>query len=153
MLAIRMVIRSPRDFGAALLILAVGMAGLVFSSDLSVGTAARMGPGYFPRIVSWCIIALGVFVAAKSLVIRGAAIDRMQLRPMAIILVSSLIFGYAIEEVGLVLASLAAMLVAPYAKRGADFREALMLSIGLTAFAAVVFVWALGQPLPLWGGR
>jgi hypothetical protein len=146
-------IRSPRDFGAALLILAVGGAGLVFSSELPLGTASRMGPGYFPRIICWCIIALGAFVGAKSLVFRGAPIERMQLRPIALILVSSLIFGYAIEELGLVIASLAAMLVAPYAKRGANFREALVLSIGLTVFAVIVFAWALGQPLPLWGGR
>lgn len=148
-----LVIRSPRDFGAALLIVAIGAAGLYFGSDLSIGSASRMGPGYFPRIVCWCIIALGSVVGLRSIAIRGPAIERMQLRPIAVILLAALVFGYAIEELGLIMASLAAMLLAPYAKRNTKFRDALLLSIGLTAFAAIVFVGALGQPLPLWGGR
>jgi hypothetical protein len=146
-------IKSPQDFGAALLILAIGFAGAYFSSDLRMGSAARMGPGYFPQVLSWCIVALGLLLGAKSLAIHGPAIERFQLRPIAVLVVSSLVFGYAIEEVGLALASAVAMLIAPYARRGAKWREALVLSMSLTAFAIVVFVWALGQPLPLWGGR
>jgi hypothetical protein len=146
-------IKSPRDFGAALVILAIGLAGVYFASDLRMGSASRMGPGYFPQILSWCIVALGIFIGAKSLVMQGPPVERMQLRPIGVLVVSSLVFGYAIEEVGLAIAAVAAMLIAPYARRGASLREALLLSIGLTAFAIVVFVWALGQPLPLWRGR
>ena len=146
-------IKSPRDFGAAIVILAIGFAGAYFSNDLRMGSAARMGPGYFPQILSWCIVALGVFIGAKSFAIEGPPIERMQLRPIGVLVVSSLVFGYAIEEVGLALAAVVAMLIAPYARRGASLREALFLSIGLTAFAIIVFVWALGQPLPVWRGR
>lgn len=146
-------IRSPRDFGAGIVILAIGVAGIYFSSDLDTGSAARMGPGYFPQIVSWCIVALGVFIGAKSLARAGLPIEQVQVRPIAVLVISSLVFGYAIEEVGLVVASLAAMLIAPYARPGASFREAVFLSVGLTVFAVIVFAWALGQPLPVWGGR
>lgn len=146
-------IKSPQDLGAAILILAIGLAGLYFSNDLRMGTASRMGPGYFPQLLSWCIVALGVLIGAKSFTIEGPPIERFQWRPITLLVISSLIFGYAIEEIGLAAASVVALLIAPYARRGASFREALILSVVLTAFAIIVFVWALGQPLPLWGGN
>jgi hypothetical protein len=146
-------IRSPRDFGAGILFVAIGLAGAYYGSDLRLGSAARMGPGYFPQIISWCIVALGVFIGVRSLGMRGPPLERMQLRPLGVLVASSLVFGYAIEQVGLVIASMAALLIASYARRGANWREALALAVGLTVFAAIVFVWALGQPLPLWVGR
>jgi hypothetical protein len=146
-------IKSPQDLGAAIVFVAIGVAGLYFSSDLHMGSASRMGPGYFPQILSWCIIALGILIGARSFTVTGPPIERFHVRPITVIIIASLIFGYAIEEVGLALASVVALVIAPYARRGASFREALVLSIGLTAFAVIVFVWALGQPLPLWRGR
>ena len=146
-------IKSPRDLGAGVVILAIGLAGAYFARDLQVGTASKMGPGYFPQIISWCIVALGAFIGIRSLGTYGPPLERIYVRPLAVLVVSSLIFGYAIEQVGLVVASVVAMLIAPYARPGASFREAVLLSIGLTVFAVVVFVWALGQPLPVWGGR
>ena len=146
-------IKSPQDLGAGAVILAIGFAGIYFSGDLRMGSASRMGPGYFPQILSWCIVALGVLIGARSLVFDGPKLEPLELRPIGVLVISSLVFGYAIEEVGLALASTAALLIAPYARRGASFREAVFLSIGLTAFAIIVFVWALGQPLPVWGGR
>ncbi len=146
-------IKSQRDLGAGIVIVIIGLAGAYFAGDLRVGTASKMGPGYFPQIISWCIVALGAFIGVRSLGTNGPPVERIYFRPMAVLVVSSLIFGYAIEQVGLVVASVAAMLIAPYARPGVSFREALLLSIGLTIFAVVVFVWALGQPLPVWGGR
>ena len=50
-------VKSPQDFGASIIFILIGVAGLYFGSELSFGSAARMGPGYFPMIVSglpWC---------------------------------------------------------------------------------------------------
>ncbi len=146
-------VKSPRDLGAGIVILVIGLAGAYFAKDLTFGSASKMGPGYFPTIVSWCIVALGAFIGVRSLGTNGPPVERFYIRPLAVIVVASLVFGYAIEQVGLVVSSLAAMIIAPYARPGASWRESLLLAIGLTIFAVVVFVWALGQPLPVWGGR
>ena len=52
-------VKSPQDFGAAVVFLAIGVAGLYFGSDLAFGTSARMGPGYFPVLLSGLIIVIG----------------------------------------------------------------------------------------------
>lgn len=146
-------IKSPQDLGAAAILLAIGIVGVWGANDLNFGTAARMGTGYFPVILSWCIIGFGLILAARSVTIQGPSLERLQIRPIGVLVVASLIFGYAIEQFGLAIASAAAIFVATYAKRGAKLKEAVILAIALTAFAIVVFVWALGQPLPVWQGR
>ena len=52
-------IRHPKDFFAGLLFIAFGIAAIAIGSNYPLGTAARMGPGYFPRILGILLIALG----------------------------------------------------------------------------------------------
>ena len=53
----------------------IGAAGLVFGQDLAFGSAARMGPGYFPTMLSCLIIAIGLVLALKSLATDGPPIE------------------------------------------------------------------------------
>ncbi len=55
-------VKSPQDLGAGLVFLMIGGAGLYFGSDLTFGSSARMGPGYFPTLLSILIIAIGLAV-------------------------------------------------------------------------------------------
>jgi len=146
-------IRSPQDFGAAVVFIAIGAAGFYFGWDLRTGSAARMGPGYFPMILSGLIVLLGLVIGGRALIFDGPRIERFQIRPLGLLVVAALIFGYLIEEIGLAIAGALMILVATYAGREARLKEAIILAIVLTAFSIVVFVWALGQSLPVWHGR
>jgi putative tricarboxylic transport membrane protein len=59
-------IRNPRDFWAGALFVAFGMAAVILGSRYNLGTAARMGPGYFPRILGILLIALGAIISARG---------------------------------------------------------------------------------------
>lgn len=144
-------IRSPQDLGAALVFVAIGTAGVYFGSDLRFGTAGRMGPGYFPYYLSWCIVAIGVIVGARALVLDGPGIERFRLRPIGMIVIAALLFGYSIEHVGLVAGTIGLVVAAAYARPSVNLKETLLLAVGMTLFVIVVFVWGLHQPLPLWG--
>jgi len=146
-------IKSPQDLGAAFVFILIGAAGFYFGWDLRTGSASRMGPGYFPMLLSGCIILIGLVVGARALIIEGPAVERFQLRPLSLLVIAALIFGYLIEEIGLAISGVLMILVATYAGREARLKEAVILSIVLTAFSIIVFVWALGQPLPVWSGR
>ena len=43
-----------------------GRAFLLFGRELEVGTSFRMGPGYFPTILSWLMVALGAVMAGLA---------------------------------------------------------------------------------------
>ena len=43
--------------------MAIGMGFFCFGRELEMGTSFRMGPGYFPTMLSWLMIALGAVMA------------------------------------------------------------------------------------------
>jgi Tripartite tricarboxylate transporter TctB family len=146
-------IKSPQDVGAAVVFMAIGLAGVYFGSDLSFGTAARMGPGYFPIILSWTIFAIGAVVGFKGLTIEGPRIEPVQLRPILIIIAAILAFGYVIEKLGLAITAALLTVLAGYARRDVNLWETLLLAAGLALFCVGLFVYALSQPFPAWWGR
>src|SRR5882762_3606376 len=146
-------VRSPQDLGAGLVFVAIGAAGIAFGQDLAFGSAARMGPGYFPLVLSTLIVAIGVVLAARGLLVDGPPIERIQLRPLFAILAAILLFGVLIERVGLALTAALLTVGAAYARRDVNLKETLLLAAGLSLFAVGVFVYALSQPLPAWWGR
>jgi Tripartite tricarboxylate transporter TctB family len=146
-------VRSPQDLGAAVVFIVIGTAGLYFGQNLAFGSAARMGPGYFPTLLSALIIAVGLVLGAKSLVIDGPPIEAIHFRPLFGILVAILAFGALIDWIGLALTTALLTIGAAYARREVNLKETLLLAVGSGLFAVGVFVYALSQPLPAWWGR
>ncbi len=144
-------IKSPQDFGAALLFIAFGACGIYFGLDLDRGTASDMGPAFFPYYLSICVIVIGLIVGGRALVFDGPAIERVQIRPLAMVVIATLVFGYVIEYIGIVAGTMGMVVIAAYARRAVDLKETLILGAVITLFVIAVFVWALHQPLPLWG--
>ena len=146
-------VRSPQDLGAAVVFVVIGGAGLYFGQDLAFGSAARMGPGYFPTLLSGLIIAVGLVLGAKSLAVDGPPIEAIHLRPLLAILAAILVFGALIDRIGLALTTVLLTIGAGYARREVNLKETLLLAGGSALFAVGVFVYALSQPLPAWWGR
>jgi hypothetical protein len=146
-------VKSPQDFGAAILFLVIGIAGIYFGRDLTFGSAARMGPGFFPTILSGIIVAIGAIVGIKSLAIAGPPVESIRLRPLLFILLAILAFGYLIEQIGLAVTTAGLAIFAAYARQDVNLKETIVLALFLTVFAIGVFAYALGQPLPIWWGR
>jgi hypothetical protein len=146
-------IKSPRDFASAVTFLLIGFAGLWFSQDYSLGTAARMGPGYFPTLVSGLLMLLGLIVGIGSLRVEGPAIAAMNWRSIGLIVAAIIVFGLLIERAGVVVAIIVSATIAAFATREVRTLEAVGLAVFLAALCVVLFIYALGQPLPLFGGR
>jgi hypothetical protein len=146
-------VRSPQDLGAGLVFVAIGATGLYFGQDLTFGSAARMGPGYFPILLSYLIIGVGVVLAVKSLATDGPPIEPIHIRPLFAILAAILGFGILIDRIGLALTTALLTIGAAFARRQVNWKESLLLAVGLALFAVGVFVYGLSQPLPAWWGR
>jgi hypothetical protein len=146
-------VKSPQDFGAGAVFIAIGLAGIVLGSDLPMGTAGRMGAGYFPTLLSSLIILIGLITGARGLSIEGPPIDRFHLRPLFFILGVIAISGYLLNWTGLLITTVIVTLLAALARPNANLGEAVLLGFGIGLFAIGVFVYALNQPLPAWWGR
>ena len=57
---------KPRDVVGGLVVVGIGSLFLLFGRELEVGSSFRMGPGYFPAILSWLMVALGAVMAGLA---------------------------------------------------------------------------------------
>jgi hypothetical protein len=146
-------IKSPQDIGAAVIFLSVGLAGLYFGSDLAFGTAGRMGPGYFPIILSTAILGIGVIVGLKGLTVEGPPVEAMYLRPILVVVAAILAFGFLVDRIGLALTAALLTVLAGFARRKVNLLETALLATGLALFSVGLFVYGLSQPFPAWWGR
>jgi hypothetical protein len=146
-------IRNPRDFVAGAIFIAIGIATIALGSRYTLGTAARMGPGYFPRILGILLIVLGGILALRALRVRGAPLPPFHWRPLVIVLGSVVLFGAIVQKVGVALATVILIVTASAASREFRPRESLVVGVALAALAVGVFVVGLQLQLPIWPGQ
>ena len=144
------IIRHPKDFFAGVIFIAFGIAAIVIGSNYALGTAARMGPGYFPRILGILLILLGGALALRSLRLQGAPIPAWKWRPTLIVLGSVVLFGLIVTRLGLVLSTIVLIVLASVASHEFRPKEAVISAILLAALAVGVFVIGLKLQLPIW---
>jgi Tripartite tricarboxylate transporter TctB family len=144
-------IANPRDFWAGLLFGGFGLfVALYAAAHYQLGTAVRMGPGYFPTWVGGMVAILGLALALGALRTEGPRLPRVHWRPLVFILGGSIAYGYLLKPLGLLLST--ALVVIVTAAGGHEFRwrETIALAVALAVFSLAVFVYALGLPFPLW---
>ena len=146
-------VKNPRDLGAAITFIVIGSAGMWFGREYDFGEAARMGPGYFPIMVSGLLVLIGIVVGAQAFAIEGVPIERFRWRSVLLILAAVLCFGALIEVGGLATTIVATVAIAAFATHEAAWKGTLGLAVFLAAFCVIVFVYALGQPIPIFGAR
>lgn len=145
-------IRNPKDFWTGLVYACVGIVAFLIAKNYAFGSAGRMGPGYFPTVVSLLLVAVGFVTFARAFRVSGERIGGLAWKPMVLILGSILSFGLLIERAGLVIAAVVLLLMSAAASREFRFEWTAALGLmALVAFCAVVFVTGLGVPMPLLG--
>jgi hypothetical protein len=143
-------IRHPKDFIAGLIFAALGIAAIVLGSAYPLGTAARMGPGYFPRILGILLIVLGAALTLRGLRLQGGPLPRWKLRPTLIVITSVVLFGLIVTHAGLVLSTVGLIVLSSAASTEFRPKEALISGILLAVLAVAVFVIGLKLQLPIW---
>jgi hypothetical protein len=143
-------VRSPKDFWAGVLFVAVGIAAIVVSSGYTMGTAARMGPGYFPRGLGGLLVALGAVIALRGVRIAGPAIPRFHWRPIVFVLVAVVAFGLTLPVTGVVLGTILLIFVTSYASHEFGWKAAIISGVALAITSVLVFIVGLKLVLPIW---
>jgi hypothetical protein len=144
-------IKSPRDFWAGLMFIGFGLFFALWAIvNYQMGSALRMGPAYFPALLGGLLVVLGIAVFAQSLVIEGQKVARFHFRPLLLVLVASILFGYVMKPLGLVLAIVLLVVVSALGGHEFKWREVIFLCIFQVVFSVLVFVKGLSLPFPLW---
>jgi hypothetical protein len=143
-------VKNPKDFWAGVLYVAFGASAIVIALNYPVGSAGRMGPGYFPRALGALLIALGLILALRALRLQGSPMQFGVYQPLLVIIASVIVFGAAAVPLGLIVASVLLVVVSSAASHEFRWKEALISSLLLAAFTFVAFVWGLKLQIPVW---
>jgi len=143
-------VRSPRDFWAGLIFVAIGGGFVLLAQEYRLGDMHRMGPALFPTLVGALLAALGALIALRAFALDGPPVPRFAARPILVSLLAIVLFAIALQWVGLVAAVAVVVLIGANATRDARLLDVLALAAVMVVFSVAVFVWLLGLPLPLW---
>jgi hypothetical protein len=145
-----MKIKNPKDFWAGLMFIVFGLFFVIGARNYQLGSAARMGPAYFPTLLGGLMALVGGAVLFRSFVSKGGRVAAIPLRLLFFITLSLLVFGYLLKPIGLVLALLCLVVISAFAGHEFRLKEALLLTFVLIVLSVLVFVKGLGLPFPLW---
>ncbi len=145
------VIRNPKDFWSGVIFVAVGVAAVGFGRNHPMGTAARMGPAYFPTVLGGLLTLIGLIAVIRSLASPGEPVGRLARGKAILVTASIVLFGLLLRPLGLAAAVFLLVLVSAYASRRFAWSPALSLAAALATFCSVAFVKLLGLPIPILG--
>ncbi|MEN7531451.1 tripartite tricarboxylate transporter TctB family protein [Cupriavidus sp. DL-D2] len=147
-----MQIRRQTDFLSGLMFIAVGLAFSWVARGYTMGTAARMGPGYFPFWLGIVLALLGVGVAVGSVSAKAEA-DRMarwDIKTLLWVLGSVVLFGLILKPLGMVLSVLVLVLVSSMASHEFSWKGAILNAVVLVIISTFAFVYGINLQMPVW---
>ncbi|XQU71077.1 Tripartite tricarboxylate transporter TctB family protein [Cupriavidus sp. H18C1] len=145
-------IRSQKDFASGLMFVLVGLGFSFVARGYSMGTAAKMGPGYFPFLLGLVLAALGALVLLGSLSSKGEQdrMDRWDIKILLWILGSVVLFGLLLKPLGMVLSVFVLVVVSSMASHEFSWKGALLNSVVLVLISLGAFVYGINLQMPVW---
>ena len=149
-----MTIHHRKNFVAGVLFLLIGVGFAYASAQYRLGSAGRMGPGYFPLVLG-CLLALlgsGVILGA----VRGTpdaedggVIGAFNLRSLGAIVLATILFALLVRPTGLLVSVGVVAFVSSFATADARLRVAFFNVVIQMIIAYGVFHYLLGLQIPL----
>jgi len=149
-----MKIRDPKNFLGGSLLIGFGLGALLIARTYKMGTAFRMGSGYFPVLLSSLLIVIGIIVAALGFKSGEVKLPKIAWRQLIMISASVAVFGLILKGAGLLLATFVMVVVSRLARPGYSWIETLVLGVAISAFCSAIFYFGLKIQMPLlpkWG--
>ena len=145
-------IKNKKDFWAGVLFIALGAFFSGFGMEYRIGTAANMGPGYFPTALGLIVILLGIVTSGRTLSAKAMIekTDKCDFPTLLLILGSIVLFGVLFRPLGLIPCLFILVAISSYASHEFSWAATLLNAAALIVICLVVFVWGLKLQFQLW---
>jgi Tripartite tricarboxylate transporter TctB family len=131
----------------------IGIIFWVGASNYQLGSAARMGPGWFPSVLGAIMTFLGVLIAGIGLKNQAAWAATEGIgwtwKPVIILTVAVVLFGFALPTLGMVVAIVLLTFLSGVAAHDKEYKSLAMITVIMCIFCAAVFVWGLKLQMKL----
>jgi hypothetical protein len=138
-----------KDFLAGLLMIGIGGVAFYMALDYPFGSALRMGPGYFPRVLAGIIIAFGIFVGLRGLRFPEKVEGIWGWKALTLISLAFIVYGWLMDRIGMIPSLVVLFFVSALAGHEFKLKEVIILTALMTLFAWAVFIYGLGLPYRL----
>jgi hypothetical protein len=147
-----MTIKNKQDFMAGMMFVILGIGFAVVATDYSMGTAARMGPGYFPFWLGVCMAVLGAFISLGATSVRAEKIEleRFDWSITVILLGSVALSGLLLDYLGVYISVFLLVVLSSFASHEFSWKVSVANAFFLVAFVWLAFIKGLGLIFPLW---
>ncbi|MDN6884222.1 tripartite tricarboxylate transporter TctB family protein [Variovorax sp. CAN2819] len=156
-----MKIKSQKDFFSGLMFTVVGVAFAWGATTYTVGTGARMGPGYFPLMLGILMALIGLGIMFTGLTVEttdGEKIGKWAWKQVVFILGANLAFGVllgglpsiGVPAMGMIIAIYALVIISSLAGHEFKLPSVLVLATVLAVGSYVAFIWALKLQIQVW---
>ncbi len=144
-------IRSPKDVLSGLLFIALALLFGWQALTLPMGSSVRMGPGYFPMVLSGLMAFLGIVVLISGLRFEGDRATSIAWRGVIMLTLSTLFFGFGMRPLGFLPTLAITVFLACLASQKFHLVTALTITGVMVVFCWGVFILGLGLPIQLVG--
>lgn len=146
-----MLSKFNKDVCAGVLFIAFAALFGASSLNLAAGTAVRMGPGYFPRVLCGVLALLGVVILLNGLRGASSGISKIEWRGLILITAAVIAFGMLVQPLGFLPALTVTMVITLFASKFIRPVSGLVLTVTVVTFCWAVFIWGIKLPWPLIG--
>jgi len=143
-------IRNHRDFWSGVLFITTGLLFVALSRQYTLGTAAKMGPGYFPTILGGLMAFLGLLILLPSLAKRGpeVRVAKMDFRAILLVIVAVAVYAATLPKLGFIVSLFLLIGISSLASHEYKLKTTLISSVVLLVFSWLVFVKGLELQFP-----
>ena len=147
-----------KDLLAGIMFIVIGVIFVVGAYNYQMGTAARLGPGFFPRILGFLMAGLGVVIAGIGLKNQAAFAASEGIgwtwKPVIIVTAAVLLFGFTLPTLGMIVAITILTILSGIAAHDKNYRELVFITVIMCIFCSAVFIWGLKLQMKLfpWSG-
>lgn len=143
---------NVRDMVAGASFAALGLGLAVVATGYRIGTAASMGPGFFPLMLGTLLALIGCLIAVNAW--RKPSTDEEpaphSLRGLLIVVGVVCLFALMLDRAGMMLTVFVVSALSSYLTPESSLPKALVTGAVLSLLSFVLFVWGLGVPMPAW---
>ena len=145
-------IRSKLDFWSGIMFVLLGIGFAIGATNYTMGTAARMGPGYFPFWLGVCLALLGAWVSLSSFLASAEETDNPVFDwKMVFVLIGAVVLcGITFNFLGVYLSLFLLVFISSMAAHDFNWKVAALVGVAMMIFTYFTFVRGLGLIFPLW---
>jgi putative Mn2+ efflux pump MntP len=145
-------LRNHQDFWSGVMFVVLGVLFIALSRQYQMGSAAKMGPGYFPTVLGGILALLGamVMVGAFAKSNSETKLAKVGWRELFLVLLGVGLFAVLLPKLGMVVSLWILIFVSALASHEFNFKETFVSAIALSILAWGVFAKGLELQMAVW---